>query len=77
MSKMGIVIGVSSAYSAVFDTVIDRGSISGAAMCSGKVVSRPGEPDPFAVKLERLSTELSMFTVSVAIPVSGGGEPRA
>jgi len=75
-SKMGMVMGVSSAYSV--DLVAARllGSLSEAVACSGTVVNFLGDPPvPLTGKLDKDSTELSMGDI-VEPPSRGGGDPR-
>jgi hypothetical protein len=71
MSKIGIVIGVKSAYSFVF---VNLESTSEAVVWSGTVVNFRG--DPLTGKLDNDSTELSICDVKVLSP-SIGGDPRA
>ena len=67
MSKIGIVIGVSSAHSLVLE--LDLESIS---ICSGKVVDFRGEP--LGAKVDVDSTEDSIDVGLVSVEPSMGDE---
>lgn len=76
MSKIGIVMGVNSAYSLIFAVALDLGSMSDAVICSGTVVNFRGEPVvPLTGRFDNDSTELSMGDI-VDPPSIGGGEPK-
>ena len=76
MSKIGMVIGVSSAYSVDLAVTDVFGSLSGVVICSGTVVSFRGDPPvPFTGRFDNDSTELSIG--DIVEPTSmGGGDPR-
>jgi hypothetical protein len=69
MSKIGIVMGVSSTYS--FLEEVDLPSMSSDPDCSGTVVNFLGDPLPLIVTFDNDSTELSMADRSSP----GGGDP--
>jgi hypothetical protein len=70
-----MVMGVSSAYSVDLVATGLFGSLSKVVICSGTVVSFLGDPPvPFAVKLDKDSTELSIGDIVVP-PSRGGGDP--
>jgi hypothetical protein len=73
MSKIGIVIGVSSAYSTAVFAVVDLDSPSELFACSGTVVNFRGDPVPLAGKFDKDSTELSIG--DIVLP-SYDGDPR-